>query len=115
MNDHTFDSRPDSGVAEGSTEGQALQPEHAFVVQLRSGPATSRRRLQGRVEHVVSGEAARFGSTAELVDFLTRLLDAPRPSRVSRRTVPRALEERAAGNLSDTAIGVARYEGEGKG
>jgi hypothetical protein len=78
MNDHTFDGRPGHSAPGGSKAGQALQPEHAFVVQLRSGPARSRRRLQGRVEHVVSGEVLRFDTTAELVDFLTRLLDAPR-------------------------------------
>jgi hypothetical protein len=69
MSDHPFDSRSGKS-AEFSTAGRALQPEDAFVVQLRSGPATGRDRLQGRVEHVVSGETLRFGSTAELVEFL---------------------------------------------
>ncbi len=117
MNDHTPDDRRGDDTAERGTSGQALQPERAFVVQFRSGPLASRRRLQGRVEHVVSGETLRFGSTAELLDFLTRLLASARPSSVSRRTAPRALDDRAAGNLGDApsgdgAIGVAPYKGE---
>lgn len=121
MNEHTLDGQPRERDSEDSaTVGLSLQPERAFVVQFHSGPAMSRRRLRGRVEHVVSGEAVRFCSTAELVDFLTRLLAAERPSCVSGRTAPRALEDRTPGNLSDTAsgdgaIGVARYEGEWKG
>jgi hypothetical protein len=73
MSDHTLGKRGD-GDAPGSDApaGQSLQPEYTFVVQLRGGPATSRQRLQGRVEHVVSGEVVRFRSTAELVEFLAR-------------------------------------------
>lgn len=52
--------------------GRPLHPEDAFVVQLRGGPARDRTRLAGRVEHVVSGRALRFASTAELIEFLTR-------------------------------------------
>jgi hypothetical protein len=55
-----------------ATSGQSLQPEHAFVVQIRAGTAAGGRRLEGRVEHVVSGETLRFGSAAELIEFLTR-------------------------------------------
>jgi hypothetical protein len=77
MNEHTLDGQPRERDSEDSaTVGLSLQPERAFVVQFHSGPAMSRRRLRGRVEHVVSGEFARFASTAELVDFLTRLLAA---------------------------------------
>lgn len=97
MSNHPFDGRPRNSAAEDSaTAGQSLQPERAFVVQFHSGPATSRRRLQGRVEHVVSGEAIRFASTAELVDFVTRLLaaaDAPARAPRSRSrlaSIPRA-------------------------
>lgn len=72
MNDHTSTGSEAPGTAEGDPAGQALQPERAFVVQLRSGPVSDRNGLQGRVEHVVSGEALRFRSTAELVDFLNR-------------------------------------------
>jgi hypothetical protein len=70
MSDHTFDGRSRESAAEGATAGQALQPEHAFVVQLRGGLVTSPRALQGRVEHVISGEVLRFFSTEELIEFL---------------------------------------------
>lgn len=72
MNDHARDERRGSGAAERRAAGPALQPDLAFVVQLRPGTATSPLELQGRVEHVVSGEALRFGSTAELIEFLAR-------------------------------------------
>lgn len=71
MSKHTPDE-PEQAAERTAQAGQALQPELAFVVQLRGGPVTSRESLQGRVEHVVSGEVVRFGSTAELVEFLVR-------------------------------------------
>lgn len=71
MAEHTSETRRErAAVDEGHAAGQSLRPECAFVVQLR-GPA-SRNRLQGRVEHVVSGETLRFGSAAELIEFLSR-------------------------------------------
>lgn len=72
MSDHTSDDGSGDGAEAGGAVGQALQPELAFVVQLRGGSPRNGRRLQGRVEHVVSGETLRFDSTAELIDFLTR-------------------------------------------
>jgi hypothetical protein len=73
MNTPTSKTRRERGATvDGATAGQSLQPERAFVVQLRGGPATSPSGLQGRVEHVVSGEALRFASTAEMIEFLTR-------------------------------------------
>ena len=56
---------PDSTAAEPA----ALSPERAFVVQFR-GPSA------GRVEHVRSGEAARFETRDELLAFMDRLLAA---------------------------------------
>lgn len=49
-----------------------LSPERAFVVQLESRRSSARRTFRGRVEHLFSGEAHRFGSLAELVRFLSR-------------------------------------------
>ena len=72
MNDHTRDERRGSRAARAAAAGPALQPDLAFVVQLRRGEATSPLELHGRVEHVVSGEVLRFGSTAELIEFLAR-------------------------------------------
>jgi hypothetical protein len=53
-----------------------LPPERAFVVEFRDvgtiGPDESA--LSGRVEHVVSGRAARFESAGELLDFVRGVL-----------------------------------------
>lgn len=70
MGDHTPEGRQERDAADDAA-GQGLRPDRAFVVQLRDVPPTHRG-LEGRVEHVVSGEALRFRSTAELVEFLTR-------------------------------------------
>ena len=51
-----------------------LLPEWAFVVQFREGTAPLHGRMEGRVEHVLSGEAVRFSSLAELEAFLMRML-----------------------------------------
>jgi hypothetical protein len=59
-----------------------LSPHWAFVVQVRPGTALTPEALHGRVEHIVSGQATRFTSLAELwafvVQVLTRLAD-PQP------------------------------------
>lgn len=46
-----------------------LSSDRAFVVQLQDGRG---RRLAGRVEHLVSGEAHRFASVEDLVAFMLR-------------------------------------------
>jgi hypothetical protein len=52
----------------------ALLPERAFVVEF-SGDGTARdEHLSGRVEHVVSGQAARFASAGELLEFVQGVL-----------------------------------------
>ena len=52
----------------------------AFVVQLGDEADVPRGRLLGRVEHVTTGRAARFGSSAELVAFFRQCCPAqPRP------------------------------------
>ncbi len=43
-----------------------LSPHWAFVVQLREGTPLTAAALQGRVEHIVSGQQAYFNSLAEL-------------------------------------------------
>jgi hypothetical protein len=50
----------------------ALIPEGVFVIQLRSDSAFPRRRLRGRVEHVMSGQSAPFTSLATLLAFMAR-------------------------------------------
>ena len=51
-----------------------LPADHAFVLQLQESqgrPGTCRR---GRVEHLATGQAARFTTTAELWDFVDKVL-----------------------------------------
>ena len=55
--------------------GQApLSPHRAFVVQFRAETAVEQGRFVGRVEHVVSGQAAHFASLEELLAFMGRVL-----------------------------------------
>src|SRR5262249_15385059 len=49
-----------------------LSPYRAFVVQFRAGAEPNH--FAGRVEHMTSGQAARFSSPEELLAFLTRVL-----------------------------------------
>jgi len=51
-----------------------LTPHWAFVVQLRQGTALTPEALHGRVEHIVSGQATRFTSLAELGAFMAQVL-----------------------------------------
>jgi hypothetical protein len=48
----------------------------AFVVQLGDGADVPGGRLLGRVEHVATGRAARFGSPRELVAFFRQCCPA---------------------------------------
>ena len=57
---------------------QAQFPAHrAFVVQVREGAALTPQGLQGRVEHITSGQAAEFGSLAALLAFMQAVLTPP--------------------------------------
>jgi hypothetical protein len=49
-------------------------PAQAFVVQFGRDTAVDAGRIAGRVEHVVSGKAARFQSLNDLVTFMTAVL-----------------------------------------
>jgi hypothetical protein len=51
-----------------------LLPDWAFVVQFRVGTNMELGRMEGRVEHVVSGQATRFHSLEELLAFMARVL-----------------------------------------
>ncbi|MGH7320376.1 MAG: hypothetical protein ACRELA_12230 [Candidatus Rokuibacteriota bacterium] len=53
-----------------------LSVGRAFVVHFRDDVNPAAKRVQGRVEHVVSGEAARFRSLEELLAFVGRRLRA---------------------------------------
>jgi hypothetical protein len=51
-----------------------LPPERAFVIQLRAQSDPNGELLVGRAEHLASGAAERFGSAAELVAFIAKVL-----------------------------------------
>ena len=51
-----------------------FSPYRAFVVQFRRETDVACGRLNGRVEHVVSGQATHFASLAELLAFIGRVL-----------------------------------------
>lgn len=53
-----------------------LPVQRAFVVQLHATAAVAHRRLNGRVEHVLSGQAAHFRTLDELLAFIARVLAA---------------------------------------
>ncbi|MBI3802043.1 MAG: hypothetical protein HY268_34375 [Deltaproteobacteria bacterium] len=55
-----------------------LSPQRAFVVQFRAETAVERWHVEGRVEHVVSGQATHFHSLEELFAFMGRVLASVR-------------------------------------
>ena len=57
-----------------AAERSPLSPHRAFVVQFREETDVEQGRFVGRVEHVVSGQAAQFASLEELVAFIGRVL-----------------------------------------
>lgn len=57
--------------------GDSLPRQRAFVVQINARVGPEDETLSGRIEHVASGQAIRFGSTAELLSFLGRMLTGP--------------------------------------
>ncbi len=59
-------------------EEPALPPNHAFVVEFNASTGENTG-LSGRVEHVVSGRAARFASAGELLEFVQGILQGEQP------------------------------------
>jgi hypothetical protein len=57
-----------------------LPSRWAFVVQFSAETDAARERFVGRVEHVVTGQAAHFETREALVAFLARVLIAVRAS-----------------------------------
>jgi len=53
-----------------------LPVQRAFVVQLHATAAVAPGHLEGRVEHVLSGQAAHFHTLDELLAFMARVLAA---------------------------------------
>lgn len=50
------------------------QSKGAFVVRFREETDITAKRIEGRVEHIASYEAARFHSVEELLAFIARVL-----------------------------------------
>ena len=50
-----------------------FSPHRAFVVQFRAEMNVAGDCVQGRVEHVVSGQATHFASVEELLAFIERI------------------------------------------
>jgi len=53
-----------------------LPVQRAFVVQLHATAAVAQGQLSGRVEHVLSGQAAHFHTLNELLAFMAWVLAA---------------------------------------
>ena len=51
-----------------------LSPDRAFVVQFGKDTDVAQGPFRGRVEHVVSGQAAHFQRLEELLAFIARVL-----------------------------------------
>ena len=56
-----------------------LSPHWAFVVQLRHGTPLTAAGLQGRIQHLISGQATTFSSLEEARAFMERVLTASQP------------------------------------
>jgi hypothetical protein len=56
----------------------SLPSDRAFVVQLRWDAAVEQGDFRGRVEHLVSMQAAHFESVEELMAFIARVVAAQR-------------------------------------
>jgi hypothetical protein len=61
-----------------------LLPPWAFVVHFRVETDLAQGRCRGRVEHVVSGQAAHFQSLEELLAFMTGVLTTVRAQNPSQ-------------------------------
>lgn len=67
-------------------ESAELSVQRAFVVQFRSDTDLEHGPVAGRIEHVVSGQAAHFASVAEIVEFLRAILSSETASQYGRGT-----------------------------
>jgi hypothetical protein len=57
-----------------TTKELALPTNRAFVVQFRAQKEVTLSHYEGRVEHLVSGQATHFSSWKELQQFIERIL-----------------------------------------
>ena len=61
-------------MAQPQTEKASLSVHRAFVVHLRTSSNVARGPIEGRVEHVVSGQSTHFDSLEELLAFMAQVL-----------------------------------------
>jgi len=61
-----------------------LSPDRAFVVEFGDAKVAHAEHLSGRVEHVISGQATRFASAGELLEFVHGVLRMRAPARKTR-------------------------------
>jgi hypothetical protein len=61
-------------VTQPSGGARPLPVERAFVVQLHVETDVAQGRFAGRIEHVVSGQAAHFDTLESLLGFIERVL-----------------------------------------
>ena len=59
------------------TPDAPLSPTWAFVMHLRKGTKLTPEELRGRVEHILSGQAALFTSLEELRTLMAHVLTSP--------------------------------------
>jgi len=61
-------------MAQQHTEKSPLSVHRAFVVHFRTSSDVARGQIEGRVEHVVSGQSTHFDSLEELLAFVAWVL-----------------------------------------
>jgi hypothetical protein len=57
-----------------STHQSSFPTQRAFVVQIHADAEVAQGQVWGRVEHIVSGQSARFQCVEELVAFMVQIL-----------------------------------------
>jgi len=62
-------------------EKSPLSIHRAFVVHFRTNSNVARGPIEGRVEHVVSGQSTHFDSLEELLAFIGRVLSQQKERR----------------------------------
>ena len=65
---------PEPSLSPPASVPAPLSPQWAFVVQLRQGTALTPEGMQGRIEHIVSGQATTFSCLEEARAFMEQVL-----------------------------------------
>jgi len=84
-------------MALGFQGGPNLSVHRAFVVHFGTGGGPRRHRFHGRVEHLSSGQAARFSSLKTLLAFVAVVLDGSGPAAVRSPIDPPRTTKKPAG------------------